>query len=76
MLNCTYCKHAKWMKKAAGKLHPSGDGACSYPYSVPALPASMYWTGLFLPTPSGGYINRRQDLTRHCPYFAREEHDI
>ena len=30
MKNCTDCKYADWQRTAAGKLHPSGDGECTY----------------------------------------------
>lgn len=71
MKSCVHCAHAVWEKTKSGKLHPSGDGRCSYPYSVPALPQSMYWIGRTAPAPSGGHINRREELKDHCPYFLR-----
>ena len=70
MKNCTDCKHADWYKKTNGTLHNSGDGKCSYPYKVPALPASMYWI-CTEPKPDGGAINRRKDLRDHCVHWAR-----
>ena len=69
MKNCTDCKYAEWQKTATGRLHPSGDGLCAYPYVMPALPASMYWIGKT--HPSGGAINRKKDLSDHCAYFSR-----
>ena len=69
MKNCTNCKYAEWQKTAAGKLHPSGDGHCRYPYKVPELPSAFYWVGR-APTPAGGTINRHQDLNDHCVYFG------
>lgn len=68
MKNCTHCKHAEWERNARGHLHPTGVGRCTYPYRIPELPASMYW--ISNPAPSGGYINRRKEMERHCPYFA------
>lgn len=70
MKNCTHCKHASWKRNAAGNLHPSGDGMCTYEYRVPALPASMHW--IDAPKPSGGHINRKKELNEHCTYFSRE----
>lgn len=35
MKNCNNCKYADWKKTVAGKLHPSGEGKCLYPYKVP-----------------------------------------
>jgi hypothetical protein len=71
MKNCTGCKHAEWKRNAAGNLHPSGVGTCGYPWKLPPLPASMYW--LRRPTPDGGHINRRDELSDHCVYFAKEQ---
>lgn len=70
MKNCTGCKYAKWNRTASGKLHPSGDGSCLFKYKPPPIPASMFWLGGD-PKPSGGYINRREELLEHCVYFER-----
>lgn len=72
MKNCTDCKYAKWDRTASGRLHPSGDGRCSFEYVPPPLPASRFWIG-GKPNPSGGYINRRDELREHCVYFEREK---
>jgi hypothetical protein len=69
MKNCTDCKWAQWRRTKAGKLHPSGDGSCAYPFKMPPLPQSMYW--LSTPKPCGGGINRKQELNDHCAYYAR-----
>lgn len=71
MKNCTDCKHAEWKRTASGKLHPSGDGRCRYPYKVPPLPASMRWYLDRAPAIFGGHINRRKWLSDHCAYYAR-----
>lgn len=57
---CSGCRFASWKMTASGRLHPSGDGVCTYEWVLPPLPASMYWVGWLggCPTPSGGYINR------------------
>ena len=72
MKNCLHCKYANWKRNAAGNLHPSGDGACDFPYKVPPLPASMYWIGFTNLSPSGGYINRKKELKQDCIYYQRE----
>jgi hypothetical protein len=69
MKTCNGCKHAEWFKTAAGRLHPSGDGTCKYPYKVPPLPAALYWIG-GVPVPSGWRINRREEHNDHCPYWC------
>lgn len=68
MKNCTQCKHADWQRTAAGKLHPSGDGWCRYPYKVPPLPQAIRW--LSEPVTSYGQINRRKELPGHCAYWS------
>jgi len=70
MKNCKDCKYAEWDKTTTGRLHPSGDGKCTYPFKVPKLPAAMYWIGRTVPEPSGGQINRRTDLKEHCTYYG------
>jgi len=70
MKNCTHCRHASWNKTAAGKLHPSGDGHCTFPVKIPVLPAAFHW--LTTPHPLGGRINRREELRNDCPRYDRE----
>jgi len=75
MKNCTHCKYVVWKRTPAGKLHPSGEGKCTFPWKLPPLPASMYWVTRDGPTPNGGYVNRREELKDHCTYYkdARNE---
>jgi hypothetical protein len=70
MKSCTGGKYARWQKTKAGRLHPSGDGECTFKVKIPQLPASMYWIGRTDPVPHGGHINRREDLEDHCVYFS------
>ena len=71
MNDCTHCKYADWKRTGSGRLHPSGDGKCTFPWKLPQIPACMYW--LTPPSPMGGTINRRQMLKDHCPYFAMKD---
>jgi hypothetical protein len=71
MKDCTHCKHAAWLRTKSGALHPSGDGKCMWDWKPPKLPASMMFINK--PQPSGGFINRRQELPTDCVYFARVE---
>jgi hypothetical protein len=75
MIDCTHCAHAAWAKTAAGKMHPSGDGRCTYIVKIPPLPACMGWGPGHResPTPYGGYINRREPLKSHCVYWKQKE---
>lgn len=73
MKNCTKCKHADWHKTAAGKLHPSGDGVCKYPWKLQKIPAAMCWAGRGEPKLTGGHINRRKELNDHCVYFEWDD---
>ncbi len=71
MKNCTGCRYAEWLTTKAGRLHPSGNGHCKYPYKVPELPAAFHWLSDSV-LPYGGDINRRREFKSHCTYFARE----
>jgi len=73
MKSCVGCKYADWNLTKAGKLHPSGDGFCRYPYKINELPPAFYWIGKKPPQPCGGVINRKQPLKRDCPYYERKE---
>jgi hypothetical protein len=67
MKNCTRCAHADWKKTAAGKLHPLGNGRCTFPYVIPKLPACRYFiTFLSISEP---FINRKKELKEDCVYF-------
>lgn len=69
MKDCKHCKYAEWKRTAAGKLHPSGDGDCAYPWKMPQLPAAMFWVGIE-PKPYRASISRRDLMKKDCPYFA------
>lgn len=74
MKNCANCKHAEWKRAKSGRLHPSGDGRCKYPWKMPPLPASMHWGGISgsPPLPWGGFISRKKEHADHCVYFERK----
>lgn len=72
MKTCKGCKYAGWDKTKTGKLHPSGQGRCTYPYKIPALPLAFYWLSVNLPSPCGGFINRKCMNQDHCPYWTAE----
>jgi len=70
MKNCTDCVHAEWVRTKNGRLHPSGDGKCTYPYKIPELPQAFYWLGMGPPQPCGGSINRNEKLKDYCMYYS------
>lgn len=70
MKNCTECVHAKWQRTKSGSLHPSGNGKCGKKIELPQLPQAFYWVSE--PCPCGGYINRREELKDHCPYWQQK----
>lgn len=72
MKNCIGCKWAVWNKTVAGKNHPSGDGECTFAWRMPPLPASMFWMFDKKPVPSGGHINRGEELKEDCTYYMRD----
>jgi len=43
MKSCAGCEYALWGRTNAGKLHPSGDGTCTFKVKIPPLPVSMFW---------------------------------
>jgi hypothetical protein len=71
MKTCTDCKYAEWKRTAAGKLHPSGDGQCRYPWKMPELPVAFHWMGSGGPKPFGGRIYRKRENKEHCAYWSR-----
>ena len=73
MKNCTKCGYANWERTKTGRLHPSGEGICSYVVKMPVLPASRYWIGRSEPSPMGGLINRRSELKNDCPHYWEEK---
>jgi hypothetical protein len=71
MRNCTHCKYAEWKRTRRGTPHPSGDGVCKYPYTLPPLPASMFWLSFSRNIIGGGHINRNRELPTDCVYYER-----
>ena len=69
MKTCKDCKYADWQRTKAGRLHPSGDGSCTYPFKIPQLPLAFYFIG-GPPSPYGGHISRGREFKEHCPYWS------
>jgi len=68
---CMGCGYAEWKKTKTGRLHPSGEGKCTYKYNAPALPNSMHFMGNRQPPePMGGWIDRKHVYETHCPYWC------
>ena len=59
---CIGCKYANWQKTSNGRLHPNGEGKCTYVFpDMPVLPMSFMWGYSYNdrpPCPKGGRINR------------------
>ncbi len=70
MKTCLGCKWAKWDKTKNGRLHPSGDGQCTYQVKIPKLPKSMRWL-YDEPRVSAGIITRKSDFEDDCIYYER-----
>ena len=72
---CMTCQFANWRKTASGKMHPTGEGKCTYALSEMIIPASYYWIGFREkgPMPSGGRIDRRAPFSRRCPTYKAIE---
>lgn len=56
--SCLDCKFSVWLRTAGGRLHPSGDGRCTWSMPVIRLPKAKYF--LNNPAPIGGHIDRRK----------------
>lgn len=59
MKQCIGCKHAKWNRTSNGRLHPSGEGRCTYPWVMNPLPAAFY---MLSPHINGGGIDRKREV--------------
>jgi hypothetical protein len=70
--DCTTCQLARWQRTKTGRLHPSGNGRCSWDgWKEWKIPKTFFYTGGHrdrMPLPSGGYINRRDPCT-DCPLY-------
>jgi hypothetical protein len=68
--DCTTCQLARWQRTKTGRLHPSGDGSCSWKgWKEWKIPKAFDYMGhRRIPLPSGGYINRRTPCT-DCPLY-------
>lgn len=69
MTDCKLCKHAQWHKTSNGRLHPSGDGECTYEVKIPVIPAAKWWSCHTKPSTTFGAISRRLPLKVVCPCF-------
>jgi hypothetical protein len=72
--DCNGCKWAKWYRTVNGRLHPGGEGRCTFPYKINPLPGAFHWGRYQNVEPYGGYISRREPLNRPCPYYERGEY--
>jgi hypothetical protein len=72
MKSCLGCRFADWQRTRTGRLHPSGDGQCTFVVKVPALPLSMRWGGSWGRNDldaTGGAISRKHSFQSHCPCY-------
>ena len=72
-MKCNGCMFADWKRTATGRPHPDGTGRCTYLREHPLdlrLPAGFGWgySGREAPKPTGGYIERREELHRDCEF--------
>ena len=75
MSDCTRCTFAEWKRTSSGRLHPSGDGRCTWNECANwRIPAAFYYADetdkRVAPAPCGGYINRRTpESASECACF-------
>lgn len=75
MSGCLTCKYADWQKTASGRLHPSGDGRCTWKMPEIKIPASMYFGHYAMsrtPSIAGGYISRHRGVIHECPTYEED----
>lgn len=75
---CETCKFANWRRTDAGRLHPSGEGRCTwrktFRVSGSTAGAKLY-TGFGEPiTAIGGHISRKKgaEFPAKCDTFQRQ----
>lgn len=70
--NCTYCRYAEWKKTKVGRLHPGGDGRCTWQIVHPRLPLARQWEYPYSSEkPPGiriGFLDRHKPFEK-CPTF-------
>lgn len=68
---CLDCKFADWMRTKSGRLHPSGEGECTWEFRASVLAAAYQWSST--PKLTGGTIWRHEGLPGdgRCPQFQR-----
>ena len=75
--DCSTCQFARWYRTDAGRLHPSGDGRCEFPFrnkfAELKIPAAYY--ALTVPSFGGGHISRRKPLDEPCPCYTQKADD-
>lgn len=71
MKSCNGCQHAQWDRTTTGRLHPSGDGACTYKVKPIVVPACWpVHQRPFVQDNQMFRINCRTPLAEHCPTYA------
>lgn len=79
MADCKDCKFASWQRTTTGRLHPSGDGRCTWQgWTEWKMAAAFYYIGCrdmrSVPTPDGGHINRKTPIkASECQVFQPAE---
>jgi len=69
--SCLECKYANWKRTTNGRLHPSGDGMCTYEVTMPKLPKAKSF--FYRPALFGGDINRKNQVYVDCPCFEKAQ---
>ncbi|HAY09972.1 MAG TPA: hypothetical protein DCY18_08575 [Thauera sp.] len=70
---CLTCRFAEWVRTDAGRLHPSGQGRCTW---VGVLPRSRSYPFSYRDDPpTGGFIERRPKtlVFLDCPTYEPAE---
>lgn len=76
---CLKCDHANWLRTNSGRLHPSGQGKCTWQRTI-QTPAAGLSRGVFgfadrgdPLTLEGSNLWRNDDIHTKCPTFQPKE---
>lgn len=73
MESCLNCKHAAWEKTKDGRLHPRGDGLCTFQLVIPSIPKACYFLFGREPVLGGRWINRNEKVYSDCPCWEGKD---
>jgi hypothetical protein len=70
--SCLNCANADWYRTKTGKLHPNGQGKCTWKMPVIEIPKAFYYMyeKRTVPSPTFGGAIDRKDPHTDCPCWV------